>query len=173
MRRVNIDKYLSKKLVNVVVNFPGLEKEDVRIDLYAGCGILLISCQKQRIEVTGNTTSRKSCSATLPIPVDGWTKVSDVKAKLENGVLTVECPCSQVSKWEEKQNLKRFKTFGGFHESCVIDCPEDNRNNPSGGKPKSSPHTQAGTSTRPHTPKQAGTSTRPHTQAATGSKLRY
>lgn len=98
LRRTDIHVGESNNLVTATFDLPGLQKQDVHIELRDSESVLSISGQalqsEERKDEKGGyvVRERREGRFSRAVPVAKGTKPSDVQAKMENGVLTVTFP---------------------------------------------------------------------------------
>lgn len=87
----------ANNLVSATFELPGLQKENVNIELREQDGLLAISGQTQSSEEHKDdkgyvVRERREGRFARSVPVPKGTKVTDINAKMDNGVLTVTYP---------------------------------------------------------------------------------
>ncbi len=94
------------------MDVPGFAKEDIKIALYKGN--LTVSAEhaetKEEKDSQGTLVRRERYSGTYTrtFYVGEHIKEGDVKARMENGVLTLEIPTEETKKEEEKKYISIF-----------------------------------------------------------------
>ncbi|KAF9045265.1 HSP20-like chaperone [Panaeolus papilionaceus] len=92
--RMDLHENSEKNIVTATFEFPGISKENIQIDLHSGR--LVVSAEtKESIEHDANgyaVRERRFGKSSRTLQLPQGVKEEDVKASMENGVLTVTFP---------------------------------------------------------------------------------
>jgi len=106
--RMDLHEDPESNTVAAVFDLPGLKQEDVRVDIHSDR--LTISGEKQvdqkRDEAGYSVRERAYGKFTRTLILPQGTKPEDVKAKMENGVLTVCFPKAQPQQQPKRIDIK-------------------------------------------------------------------
>lgn len=103
--RIDVHESAENNLITATFELPGLKKEDVTIDLQNNwlvvSGEAKFSSEKEENGFV--VKERRSGKFSRAVPVPQGTKHEDIKASMENGVLTITYP-----KTSQEQEAKRI-----------------------------------------------------------------
>ncbi len=95
--------------LEMIVDLPGVKKEDIKVDLNKGYLVITASSnvEKEEKDETRNYLRKERSSGNYrrSFFVGDELKEEDVKAKFENGTLTIKLPKKEQKKFEEKKTI--------------------------------------------------------------------
>ena len=95
--------------LEMIVDLPGVKKEDIKVDLNKGYLVITASSnvEKEEKDETRNYLRKERSSGNYrrSFFVGDELKEEDVKAKFENGTLTIDLPKKEQKKFEEKKTI--------------------------------------------------------------------
>lgn len=95
--------------LEMIVDLPGVEKKDIKVDLNKGYLVITASSnvEKEEKDETRNYLRKERSSGNYrrSFFVGDELKEEDVKAKFENGTLTIDLPKKEQKKFEGKKTI--------------------------------------------------------------------